>query len=81
VNPDLLLPLDMLQPGQWADVAEVGGEPGWICRMAEMGVCVGCRVQMLQAGCPCLLRVGGCRLSLRAETPHSILVRPVVNPA
>ncbi len=81
VNPDLVLPLDLLQPGEWGEVAEVTGEPGWICRLAELGVCVGCRLQMLQAGCPCLLRVGGGRLSLRADTPQSILVRPVLAPA
>jgi ferrous iron transport protein A len=81
VNPDLIFPLDMLRAGEWADVAEVTGEPGWVCRMAELGVSVGCRLQMLQCGCPCLLRVGGCRLSLRADDPHSILVRPVLEHA
>jgi Fe2+ transport system protein FeoA len=72
-----LLPLEMLQPGEWADVAEVSGEPGWVCRMAELGVREGCRLQMLQSGCPCLLQVGGCRLSLRGECVMQILVRPV----
>lgn len=81
MNLDMLLPLEMLQTGEWADVAEITGEPGWVGRMAELGFCVGCRLQMLQAGCPCLLRVGGCRLSLRAETSQSILVRPVPAPA
>jgi ferrous iron transport protein A len=81
VKPEFLLPLDMLRAGEWADVAEVTGEPGWVCRMAELGVCVGCRLQMLQSGCPCLLRVGGCRLSLRADDPHHIMVRPVLDHA
>jgi ferrous iron transport protein A len=81
VNPECLLPLNLLQTGEWADVAEVSGEPSWVCRMAELGVCVGCRLQMLRSGCPCLLRVGGCRLSLRADDPHNILVRPVLDPA
>lgn len=81
MNLDMLLPLELLQPGEWADVAEIRGEPSWIGRMAELGVCIGCRLQMLQAGCPCLLRVGGCRLSLRADGPQSILVRPVLETA
>jgi len=72
------MPLELLQPGEWADIAEVSGEPAWVCRMAEMGLCTGCRLQMLQAGCPCLLRVGGGRLSLRADCRQSILVRPVL---
>ena len=48
--PHELLPLDMLRPGEWADVADVGGDPSWVCRMAEMGLQAGCRVQMLQDG-------------------------------
>jgi Fe2+ transport system protein FeoA len=77
VNADTLLPLDLLPPGQWADVADVAGEPGWVGRLAELGVRAGCRLQMLRAGYPCLLQVGGCRLSLRGECSMQILVRPV----
>jgi len=76
----MLLPLELLQPGEWADIAEISGEPGWVCRMAELGFCVGCRLQMLQSGCPCLLRLGSCRLSLRPGNRQSILVRPVASP-
>jgi Fe2+ transport system protein FeoA len=72
------MPLELLQPGEWADVAEVQGEPTWVGRLAELGLCIGCRLQMLQSGCPCLLRVGGCRLSLRADDRQSILVRPLM---
>jgi ferrous iron transport protein A len=72
-----LLPLEMLRSGEWADVAEVVGEPGWVGRMAELGVRSGSRVQVLQPGSPCLLRVGGSRLSLRGDVQTQILVRPV----
>ncbi len=78
---DLVLPLELLQPGEWADIAEVHGEETWVGRMAELGLCKGCRLQMLQSGCPCLLRVGGCRLSLRANDHQTILVRPIQQPA
>ena len=71
-----LLPLDCLRRGEWAEVAEVGGEPGWVCRLAELGLRVGCRLRMLQPGCPCLVQLDGTRLSLRQETGQ-ILVRPV----
>ena len=74
-----LLPLEMLRSGEWADVAEVSGEPGWVGRMAELGVREGSRVQMVQAGCPCLLQIGGCRLSLRGECVMQILVRPLAS--
>jgi Fe2+ transport system protein FeoA len=73
----MVLPLELLRCGEWADVEEVTGEPGLICRMAELGLRAGCRLQMLQAGSPCLLSIGGCRLSLRGECGMQILVRPV----
>ena len=72
---ETLLPLDLLQSGQWADVAEVVGEPAWVGRLAELGVRTGCRLCMLQPGSPCLLQVGGCRLSLRGDGTTQILVR------
>ena len=74
---DTLLPLELLNTGEWADVAEVSGDPSWVCRMAELGVRTGCRLCMLRPGSPCLLQVGGCRLSLRGECAMQILVRPV----
>jgi Fe2+ transport system protein FeoA len=49
--------------------------------MAELGVRTGCRVQVVQSGSPCLLRVGDCRLSLRGECDCQILVRPLVDRA
>ncbi len=77
VTKDVLLPLELLETGEWADVADVTGEPGWVGRLAELGVRIGCRLQMLRGGYPCLLQVGGSRLSLRGEDAMQILVRPV----
>lgn len=74
---DLLLPLELLQPGEWAEVCDVDGEPAWVGRLAELGVRVGCRLQMLRAGSPCLIHVDGGRLSLRGEQSAGVLVRPV----
>ncbi|HMC64915.1 MAG TPA: FeoA family protein [Gemmataceae bacterium] len=72
-----LLPLEVLRPGEWADVAEVHGEPNWISRMAELGLRTGSRLQVLQSGSPCLLRIDGSRLSLRSDLAMQIWVRPV----
>jgi Fe2+ transport system protein FeoA len=77
VNFDSILPLELLRPGQWADVTEVTGEPSWVGRLAELGVQAGSRLRLLQAGWPCLLQIGGSRLSLRGEVGAQILVRPV----
>lgn len=77
VNDQMLLPVELLDGGEWADVSEVSGEPAWVGRMAELGVRAGCRLHVLQPGTPCLLEVGGCRLCLRGDCAARILVRPV----
>jgi Fe2+ transport system protein FeoA len=77
VNQHTLLPLELLCSGEWADVAEVTGDPALVGRMAELGVRSGSRLQVLQPGSPCLLQVGGCRLSLRTDLATQVLVRPV----
>lgn len=77
VNLDDLLPLELLRPGEWADVAEVSGEATWVSRLAELGLRAGSRLRLLQSGWPCLLQIGGSRLSLRGELGTQILVRPV----
>ena len=79
--PTDLLPLELLHAGQWADVADVAGEPGWVSRLAEMGVRIGSRLRVLQAGSPCLLQVGDCRLSLRGDLAMQIMVRPIASGA
>lgn len=72
-----ILPLDMLRAGQWAEVADVTGEPCWVGRMAELGIRVGSRLRILQPGSPCLLQVGDARLSLRGDCAAQIFVCPV----
>jgi ferrous iron transport protein A len=71
-----LIPLDSLASGQCAEIAEITGEPGWLGRMAEVGIRVGSRVQIVQSGNPCILLVGEGRLSLRGGGHTQILVRP-----
>lgn len=73
----MLVPLDMLNVGEWAEVAEVAGEPAWVTRMAELGLRVGCRLRLLQGGRPCLLQLDGCRLSLRGDCVMQVLVYPL----
>ena len=73
----MLLPLDMVAAGQWAEIAEVTGDPSWVGRLGELGLRQGCRLQVLQPGSPCLLQVSDCRLCLRGSDCSQILVRPV----
>jgi ferrous iron transport protein A len=72
-----LIPLDLIGSGEWAEVAEIIGEVAWICRLAELGLRRGSRFQVLQPGRPCILRVGGSRLSVRHNHDTQILVRPL----
>ena len=72
-----LLPLEFLHNGDWGDIAEITGEPSWVHRLAELGIRTGCRVSVLQAGKPCLVEIGGVRISLRSDLATHILVRPL----
>jgi Fe2+ transport system protein FeoA len=81
VYTDLLVPLDTLRGGEWAEVVDVTGEPAWVTRLAEMGVRSGSRLRVVQPGSPCLLQFGDARLSLRPDRRLQILVRPVAAPA
>jgi Fe2+ transport system protein FeoA len=74
---DVLLPLDCLHSGEWAEVLEVTGEARWVGRIAELGVRVGSRLKLVQPGSPCLVEIGGCRLSLRTDDVLQIFVRPL----
>lgn len=78
---DLLVPLEYLNAGEWADVMEVHGEPSWIARMAELGIRSGHRVQVLQSGSPCIVQVGGARFSIRFDLTVQVLVRPIAGAA
>jgi len=73
----MLMPLDMLRAGEWAEVHEISGHDAWVCRLAELGIRQGCRVRVVQPGVTCLLDVGGCKLCLRSGECSQILVRPV----
>lgn len=74
----MLIPLDMLKPGERAEVVEVTGDSAWVCRLAEMGLREGCQLTVLQPGATCLLKVADCRLCLRSGESAQILVQPVL---
>lgn len=76
-----MVPLEFLRRGEWAEVAEVCGEPCWVGRMAELGVSTGRRLCVLQPGSPCMLQVGESRLTVRGDCTMQIYVRPIATPA
>ena len=58
-----VLPLKMLAAGQVGQVSQVLGDVDTVRRLAELGMRAGERVEMLQHGSPCIVRLGNNRLS------------------
>ena len=69
-----IVPLDLLAVEECGRVASVDGEAQSVHRLAEMGLCIGAAVRMVQPGSPCILAVNGHRLSFRPETSICVLV-------
>lgn len=73
-----LLPLSELAAGQTAEIAQLMGRPDEIHRLEELGLRPGTVIELVQAGSPCILRVGGAKLCFRATELFSVLVRSEV---
>lgn len=76
-----MLPLECLQCNENAEVADVVGDPGWVARMADLGVHHGAQLKMVAPGSPCLFELGQCRLCLRTDQSNCIYVRPLTESA
>ena len=50
------LPLELVGDGEWAEVADVCGEPGWVGRLAELGLRIGCRLSLRGEAAQILVR-------------------------
>ncbi|HZN33569.1 MAG TPA: FeoA family protein [Pirellulaceae bacterium] len=72
--PDLL-PLHLLACGQRARIDQVLGCPDHVHRLQELGMRIGCSIEMVQAGSPCIVKLDGNRLAFRDNEMLSVLVR------
>jgi ferrous iron transport protein A len=70
-----LIPLQMLRPGEPAEIAQLIGRPEQVHRLQELGVRAGLPVEMLQSGSPCIVRLAEQRLCFRESDTIGILVR------
>jgi Fe2+ transport system protein FeoA len=70
-----LIPLSLLSPGQCARVDRITGRPDEVHRLEELGLRGGAAIEMLQSGSPCIIRLAGQKLCLRADELLSVLVR------
>ena len=64
---DNLIALDRLPVGKYALVREVDGPPDDVHRLEEFGVRRGMRIEMFRPGDPCILRLSGNKICLRAD--------------
>jgi ferrous iron transport protein A len=71
-----LIPLAQLHAGARAAVDCVLGRPDDVHRLEELGLRAGTAVEMVQPGSPCIIRLSGNKLCLRADELLSVLVRP-----
>ncbi len=71
-----LVPLSHLMTGQKAEIGQLMGRPDNVRRLAEMGLRDGTAVEMVCSGSPCIIRLDGQRICIRANELLSVLVRP-----
>ena len=64
-----------MRAGQTAEVGVVMGQPEAVHRLEEIGLRGGTKVEMLQPGSPCIIRLAGHKLCFRADELLSVLVR------
>ena len=68
--------LNALARGQVAEISQIVGPPERVRRLEELGLRSGAKLEMVQAGSPCIVRVDGAKLCFRGDEVSSILVRP-----
>ena len=70
------VPLQFMDAGQIGAVTDVVGHRDTVHRLHELGLRRGAEVQMIQPGSPCIVRLEGHRLCLRADDLLNVLVQP-----
>ena len=70
-----LIPLNLLPAGQTANIDRVTGQREHVHRLEELGLRGGATIEMVQSGSPCIVRLAGQKLCVRADELLSILVR------
>ncbi len=73
---DKSVPLSSLIPGQSAHVRRISGQADHVHRLEEFGLRGGTRIQMFRPGNPCIVRLVGSKVCLRADDLLRILVEP-----
>ncbi len=69
-----------MEPGQAARISRIVGRPDHVHRLHEFGLCNGVRIEMFRPGNPCIIRVAGNKICLRADELLNIFVVPAPTP-
>ena len=72
-----VIPLRQLPPGESAVIARVLGHPDHVHRLEEFGLRGGIKIEMFRAGNPCIVRLAGNKICLRADDLLHVLVEPI----
>ena len=72
--------LDQLPAGQAAHIRSIRGNPDHIHRLEEIGLRRGVRIEMFRPGNPCIIRLGGIKICVRADNLLRVLVEPIGSP-
>jgi len=75
-----IIPVHRLRRGQTARIHKIVGRPDHVHRLEEFGLRCGTQVQMFRPGNPCILRLSGNKVCLRADDLLHVLV-VLVTPA
>jgi ferrous iron transport protein A len=70
------IPLKHLPVGHRARIARVTGHPDHVHRLAEFGLRGGTTIEMFRPGNPCIIRLAGHKVCLRANDLLHVLVEP-----
>jgi ferrous iron transport protein A len=74
------IPLQQLRSGQVARISRILGDPDHVHRLEEFGLRNGTRVEMFRRGRPCIIRMAGNKVCLRADDLLRVLVVPCPSP-
>ena len=74
--PPKVIPLHRLPAGRCAHVVDILGHPDHVHRLEEFGLRGGTKIEMFRPGNPCIIRLAGNKVCLRADDRLSVLVEP-----
>ncbi|MCA9185343.1 MAG: FeoA domain-containing protein [Planctomycetales bacterium] len=70
-----LVPLSLISVGRQEEVSQIVGPADEARRLEELGIRRGTRVEVVQHGTPCIVRIGASRLCFRSNDTLNVLVR------